>query len=288
MAPKQRRAQKPVTPAQGEHPQLDRRNFLKLTALSGAGALATPALAACAAPPVAPAGTPAPAKPVGGNGNGQGNSTASTLPAINPATDGLETWSEPWVWRPAEWPGQQLDLNVVENENPVAAVGFGNPSAILFNYGGITPGPTIRMGGSETLSVRVRNLLGEDDGMTPVGQAPDPAELTPEMDKQICTLAGVAEDCRAQDYPQFVYDVVPADVRQDWCLGEHTNGVHSARVTNLHTHGLHVRPGKNPDGTHSDNVLLRVMSQADFRRREHAEDPSCRFESRYGRSSRLQ
>jgi hypothetical protein len=66
--------------------------------------------------------------------------------------------------------------------------------------------------------------------------------------------------------------------REDYCLGEHTNGVHAIRVTNLHTHGLHVRPGRNPDGTHSDNVILRVLSQADFKRREQeGAKESCRF-----------
>ena len=52
-----------------------------------------------------------------------------------------------------------------------------------------------------------------------------------------------------------------------WC-GEHVNGMHSTRTTNIHTHGLHVRPGLNSNGTQSDNVLLRVIPQGDFRERE--------------------
>ena len=149
-----------------------------------------------------------------------------------PPPAATETWTEPWIWRPSEWPGQRLDLNVVENENPGAIVGFGNETAVLFSYGGGTPGPTIRMRGDEVLLVTLRNLLGPDLGMTTFGPYPAPEEL-----------------------PKYVtIDQVNAKARQlgliqdDYCLGEHTNGVHSIHDTNLHSHGLHVRPGRNPDG----------------------------------------
>ncbi|MCZ7665063.1 MAG: multicopper oxidase domain-containing protein [Thermoleophilia bacterium] len=33
---------------------------------------------------------------------------------------------------------------------------------------------------------------------------------------------------------------------------------HPMYVTNLHTHGLHVSPGDNPNGTHSDNMLVSL------------------------------
>jgi hypothetical protein len=42
-------------------------------------------------------------------------------------------------WLPGEWPGQRLDLNVVENENHGSIVGFGNQTAVLFSYGGARP-----------------------------------------------------------------------------------------------------------------------------------------------------
>lgn len=168
--------------------------------------------------------------------------------------DPRETWLEPWVWKVGDWPNNALQLRVVENENPVAIVGFGNPGAVLFSYGGQTPGPTIRMRGDETLRIDLLNLLKEDFGTTFIKNFPDPAGgnrppgLTP-ADSQ----------AQARSLGNF---------REDWCLGEHTNGVHSAHVTNLHTHGLHVFPGTNSDGTHSDDVLLRVISQADGRRRQ--------------------
>ncbi|MFN2279818.1 MAG: multicopper oxidase domain-containing protein, partial [Candidatus Promineifilaceae bacterium] len=39
----------------------------------------------------------------------------------------------------------------------------------------------------------------------------------------------------------------------------------------------HVRPGKNPDGTQSDNIILRVMSHADWHAREESDDLDCHF-----------
>ena len=175
-----------------------------------------------------------------------------------------ETWREPWIWRPSDWPGEQLQLNIVENENPGPIVGFGNQSAVLFSYNGATPGPTIRMRGDEILYVRLRNLLGENFGTTFVGPYPDPAAL-PGPD--VAMVSQEEADAKA---------TALGNARVDYCLGEHTNGVHSTRTTNLHTHGLHVRPGRNPDGTHSDNVILRVINQADFRKRqEQRDDPAC-------------
>jgi hypothetical protein len=103
--------------------------------------------------------------------------TPAAAPAASPPSS-VETWTEPWIWRPSEWPGQRLALNVVENENPGAVVCFGNQTAVLFSYGGGTPGPTIRMRGDEVLLVTLRNLLGEDLGTTPVGPYPALEELT--------------------------------------------------------------------------------------------------------------
>ena len=169
----------------------------------------------------------------------------------------VDTWAEPWVWRPSMWPSSQLHLDIVENAAPfaVTGTGFENIRPLLFSYNGTTPGPTIRMNGDETLFLELRNLLGLDVGFTAVGPFPDLNALPP----------GVAKED------------VPLASQPDWCLGEHTNGVHSVHTTNLHTHGLHVRPGTNPDGTESDNIILRVMPQADFIARENDNDPSCVF-----------
>ncbi len=189
------------------------------------------------------------------------HATPVATPAPTPIdASATETWVEPWVWRPSEWPGQQLEMNVVENQSPGDIVGYGNPSAILFSYNGATPGPTIRMRGDETLLLRLRNLLGANEGTTYVGPYPDPNELPDNID-----LATVNE--KAQALGNF---------HHDYCLGEHTNGTHAARTTNIHTHGLHVRPGRNSDGTHSDNVILRLIDPDDLDMREaHADSPQC-------------
>ena len=92
---------------------------------------------------------------------------------------------------------------MVENAAPVAitGTGFENLRPLLFSYGGITPGPTVRMRGDETLSLKLRNLLGLDAGETIVGPYPDPNELPPGVEG-----AGIL-----------------GQARPDWCLGEHTN-----------------------------------------------------------------
>ena len=200
-------------------------------------------------------------------GAGQGSPASQGTPVANPLPQpdlipatAVETWNEPWVWRPSDWPGQQLELNVVENENPGATVGFGNPNAVLFSYNGATPGPTVRMRGDETLLVRLRNMLGPNLGSSYVGPYPDPNALPSWV--TVDQINAKAEQ--------------NGSARYDFCLGEHANVIHAAHDTNLHVHGLHVSPGRNPDGTHSDNVILRVIDQADLEMREaEAEHPMC-------------
>ena len=160
--------------------------------------------------------------------------------------------------RPSDWPGQQLELNVVENENPGATVGFGNLNATLFSYNGTTPGPTIRMRGDETLLLRLRNILGPNSA--PPTSAPIPIHPP-------CP-AGF-RSTRSTPRPSNGH------ARFDFCLGEHANGIHSIHGTNLHSHGFHVGPGRNPDGTHSDNVILRLLDPADLEMREAEAEPRC-------------
>lgn len=236
--------------------QYSRREFI-LTSVKGVGVTALGVTAFGAATTLTDSG-----KVSAKSGTSDSKSELQPMPRLASLSDlnsdtARDTWSEPWVWRPDNWPGKQLNLTVVENASPIAitGTGFENVRPLLFSYGGITPGPTIRIGGQQTFFVELRNLLGEDAGKSFVGPYPDPAALP----------SGVSSD----DIPQ--------DPQPDWCLGEHTNGVHSVRTTNLHTHGLHVRPGSNPDGSISDNIILRVMPQEDFIARENAEDSDCRF-----------
>lgn len=218
---------------------ISRRSLVR-TAMFGAAAISVPSHVFAQATPEA-------------------NPPATTLMSPPSAT---ETWTEPWIWRPSEWPGRFLDLNVVENVNPGGIVGFGNRTAVLFSYGGSTPGPTIRMWGDEVLLVTLRNLLGPNRGMTMFGPYPAPEELPKNL-----TIDQVNAKARQLGL-----------IQDDYCLGEHTNGIHALHDTNLHTHGLHVRPGRNPDDTQSDNILLRLINQKDFAVREsHADSPTCRW-----------
>ncbi len=180
-----------------------------------------------------------------------------------------ETWHQPWVWRPKS-DGRQLVLRVVENQN-----------GLLFSWDGVTPGPTIRMRGDQTLAMRIDNELGLDVGKTTIHQSPDP--ITPSFPgPEGATIKAMFQNPPSGQTGEVVYggtpdspvvNKIPTMPKEDWCLGEHVNGVHSAHVTNLHTHGLHVTPGRNADGTHSDNIYLRIVPAADFRRIEA--NPEC-------------
>lgn len=210
--------------------------------------------------------TPTPTPTSTGGGGGGGPAAPAAVPYVQ-----TETWNEPWVWRPSDWPSDTLGLNVIENQNPGAVIGFGNPNHVLFSYGGSTPGPTIRMSGDEILAVTLRNVLGPDQGITYVGPYPDPGGITGYFG------GSPLDTATAQRLATEL-----GNKRHDFCLGEHTNGIHTVHTTNLHTHGLHVRPGRNPDDTHSDNIFLRVLPQLDLARRQavatdDASDIVCNF-----------
>ena len=180
---------------------------------------------------------------VAGQGNGGGGGGGNSDSAIDFTTTG-EFWPEPMEWNVDDWPGQALALNVTQNATPTNIIG-GNAlaSETFLSYNGTTPGPTIRARGTDTVFIKLRNFLGANNATIWVVPSFDP-NSTP------------------QSFP-------------DWCLGEHVNGLHEFHTTNLHTHGLHVRPGRNPDGTFSDDILLRVIPREDYRLREESQDPLC-------------
>ena len=134
-----------------------RRTFLKTSAL-GAGALALPNVACASTDPLG-----------GSGGNNKGTPTAPSKQAPDYTTQ-PDTWVEPWEFIQKDWPGQQLTLNVVEHAAPVALFGNvgvaqdANVGQLLFSWNGISPAPTIRVGGDEILNVKVRNVLGPNDG----------------------------------------------------------------------------------------------------------------------------
>ncbi len=260
---------------------LERRQFLKMSATGVAASLA-----GCATPagsePVAPAAEPAlPAEPAAPA------QAAPPPPQVGDLVDPLatpsENWQEPWTWRPELWPEARFELNVIENQNPGASPSPGNPAPALFSFNGISPAPTVRVRADGTLRIKVRNTLGLNHQDTPIGPGPDPVDLTPATEAKVCGLldqpvvrSGIPQTkelCNPFFLPEELLEVIGGETRPGWSLKGHVNGQHATRVTNLHTHGLHVQPETNDDGSHSDNVLLRILPRADWEARKNSSDP---------------
>jgi len=262
-----------------------RREFLKLGALGAAASLSGCATGPGSDPersalldalqPLPPSGFP--------NDRDQRPAPPPVGDLIDPAQAGAENWQEPWVWRPAEWPDGQVVLNVTRHQNPGGSPNPGNPAPAIFAYNGGGLGPTIRVRGDGTAKIKVRNLLGLNDDRTQVGPSPDPFELPFEKRAELCRLDNPAltdrellnnRICNPSILPELLLEVIDPEVRPGWAFKTHANGVHAAHTTNLHTHGLHVAPVRNPDGTHSDNVLLRIIPRADLEARRASGDPA--------------
>ena len=252
---------------------LARRELLQLGA-AGLAALGVGHVPA-AASPQAPGSGQGPQPPV----------PPSPEDVVNPAAQLVENWTEPWIWRPADWPGQALALHVVSNNLPPRATSPGNRFTPLFGYNGSSPGPTIRMRGDETLAVKVRNLMPRNYGVCPKGPAPDIFELPTER-----LMATFCEMSKAEGMPcdapppapiifkhfDKFFDGTPVELVDTTCVLGMANIPHGAHTTNLHTHGLHVEPGLNANGTHGDNTLLRIIPRGDWAARQVAEHPECR------------
>lgn len=261
--------------ADGKNSQgLGRREFIKL----GAGGLAV-SLTGCAASPAEERQSPGTAEVVQ-------DATPMALPdpgdTFDPTQLSADNWQEPWVWRPDQWPGNPLELNVVANQSPGHSPSPGNPRPSLFSYNGSSPGPTVRVRNDGEVLFRVRNLLGRDEARTPVGPYPDPVDITPDTRRKVCSLVEAqvsgfepdeSGDCPVFIFPEQVQQVLAnARFRPGWALKGHINGVHGTHVTNLHTHGLHVFPETNPDGSHSDDVHLRIQSRGNWEARQASGD----------------
>jgi FtsP/CotA-like multicopper oxidase with cupredoxin domain len=252
-----------------------RRQLLKVgaagvTAALGAGVVSG---ASEAQQPAVPAQTPQGPPPL------VPGTPPSATGIVNPATVTSETWTEAWTWRPEEWPGQPLDLNVVERNEPAKAPSQGQVFPGQFSFGGISPGPTIRVRAGGTLRIRLRNMLGANHGRMWIGPCPDPLSMTPgqalEFQKLVAKEAG--KPLPTQPDPLFnpflhmeaLGAFLGVRFMEGHCMPHVSNSQHGSRVTNIHTHGLHVTPGLNPGGrTESDNVLVRLMSREDYASRK--------------------
>lgn len=257
---------------------LRRREFIKLSA----GGLAA-SLSGCAASTVAESSDPAVRDiPVARDDAVAKPSVPEIGETVDPAMLPTESWQEPWVWRPEYWAEDALELNVVASQNPGLSPSPGNPTPSLFSYNGSSPGPTVRVRSDGEVRFRVRNTLGLDRHDTPVGPYPDPIDIAPDTARKICSLVeaqvrgGDPEnpgDCPLFIYPEQVQQVLKnAKVRPGWSIKDHINGLHGTHVTNLHTHGLHVFPQTNPDGSYSDDVHLRILPQANWDARKNSGD----------------
>jgi FtsP/CotA-like multicopper oxidase with cupredoxin domain len=221
-----------------------------------------------------------------GSGQGGGRPPAPPSPdsVVNLTAATVEDWTEPWVWRPSEWPDRPLELNLVGNPNPPRAIAAGNRFTPLYSWNGTSPGPTVRVRGDQRLRVTVRNHLGPNLSQVPKGPAPDPFELVPAaFDAAICRMAKAeGRDCsgpptRALVNAHFheLTDAMGAPLIDMSCHSGPINIPHASHTTNLHTHGLHVEPGLNANGTFGDFAMARILPNGDGAMRRAAATRGC-------------
>ena len=221
-------------------------------------------------------------------GSGQGPQppqppTPTTVVDVTRMT--VEDWTEPWIWRPSDWPGQPLALDVVGHAHPPRATSVGNRFTPLFSFNGSSPGPTIRLRGDDVLRVTFRNHLGPTLSRVPKGPAADPFEVHPDMlAAAFCRMQKAAGGtCEAPPNARTIFghfheffEGSPAQLVDASCVSGHVNVPHGSHTTNLHTHGLHVEPGFTADGKVGDNTFLRILPRADGHTRKTSSTPECR------------
>ena len=265
-----------MKPPDGGPANPTRRKLLQLGAAGVSVALGSGGSGLLAAhsqnsPPATPQ-TPAPAPDAAG--------------ILDPATLPAETWSEAWVWRPADWPDQALDLNVVERNEPDKAPSLGQIFPGQFSFGGISPAPTIRARATDVIRIRVRNLLGVDYGNMWIGPCSDPLSLPPDVaftfEQEIAKATGKPVPEKPDpafnivEYLEPLARFLSIRTMNGRCMSGISNSEHGSRVTNLHTHGLHVWPNSNAQrGTESDNVRVRLLSRDDWAMRRSMGGTTC-------------
>lgn len=217
---------------------LTRRKILQVGAASVTAAFGTSAaglLAQQQQPQGPPAGPPPliPATP------------PSAAGITDPSTLAAETWCEAWTWRPAEWPGQPLDLNVVERNDATTAPSPGQVFPGQFSFAGISPAPTIRVRTGGTIRIRLRNLLGANFGTMWVGPCADPLSITPALLLDFQKERAKAAGKPIPSAPDPAFNVL-ADLdalgkflgvrfMEGHCMAHVSNSEHGSRVTNIHT-----------------------------------------------------
>ena len=129
------------------------------------------------------------------------------------------------------------------------------------------------------LRVKLRNMLGPNHGQVPKGPTPDPFEIPPDdLKAALCAISKAqGGDCstpptRVLEHLDELLHHIPATLVDTSCLASPANVPHGSHTTNLHTHGVHVQPGTNPNGTQGDNTFLRVLPRGDWEIRQRAAD----------------
>ena len=268
------------SPKAAEQRTFTRRRMLEL----GATGLGATGLAAFVAPD---ASASASVEQVPGSGQGpQPPKPPAPDAVVDIAAAYTEDWCEPWIWRPTDWPDQPLVLNLVGNPNPPRAVSPGNRFTPLYSFNGTSPGPTIRMRATDHLKITLRNHLPANLGKVPIGPAPDPVEQKPAiLLAALCQInKELGKDCKSPPPPlpillehaHDLLDAIPAPMRDTACLSGPVNVPHASHTSNIHTHGLHVNPGVNANGTFGDNTHSRILPLADGVTRRTSKDAGCR------------
>ena len=78
-----------------------------------------------------------------------------------------------------------------------------------------------------------------------------------------------------KNFNQF-FRQIPVPLVNTSCVSGPVNVPHGSHTTNLHTHGIHVEPGTNANGTFGDEVMARVLPRGDWDVRQRADEASCR------------
>lgn len=169
---------------------LERRDFLKFSA---GGVLVSMAAGCAATAGLSPAAVNEPGSVEAQAKEGEAGSVSEPqIPDIGDLVDpellNSGTWQEPWTWRPQLWPERRLELNVTRSQNPGFSPSPASFGSMLFSYGGISPGPTIRMRNRDTLKLTVRNTLGLNSGKVEIGPFPAAIDSPPALQKKICAL----------------------------------------------------------------------------------------------------
>ena len=190
------------------------------------------------------------------------------------------------MWRPADWPGQPLVLNVVGNPNPPRAVSAGNRFTPLYSAS-TARAPVRRSACAATNGFASRCATISDRTW---GASRSARVQTRSSKSRKCSpppsaacsrkSASIARRHRRRplifEHIHELLDAMPAPVRDTSCLPGPINMPHASHTTNLHTHGLHVNPGINANGTFGDNTFSRVLPRADGEMRRTSKDANCR------------